>query len=432
MGKHLIVVSNDAMVFEDVETLKNLPNFKQFWPQMGRVNRVRSIYPTVTYPCHCTMMTGVYAARHGVVNNEQIIMGEKSSAWTHFREAVQAKTIFDYAKEAGLTTAAVFWPVTGKDPSIDYLIDEYWPQTPGEGTCECFANSGSSEEVIEKIIRPNMHFVENVHRKHPDADHFVVGCAAAMIREFKPNLLMIHPAQVDAYRHQTGIFTPRVDQGLFETDYFFSQLVKATKDAGIFEDTDFIITSDHGQMNIVRTVSPNVVFAEKGLITVDEKGEVADYVAFCKSAGASSHVYLKDPENRADYDQVYALLKDMQAQEVYGIGRVFTAEEAMEEYHLAGGFSFVLENDGYSSFSNEWTRPYIRPLDTGDYRFGRATHGYCPEKGPQPTMFGFGPSLRPGAVIEDARLVDEAPTFARILGLEMKDVDGRVLEEILR
>ena len=123
MERHLIVISNDAMVYEDVEILSKLPNFSKYWDQMSRVNRVRSIYPSVTYPCHCTMMTGNYPDRHGVINNEQLIMGEKSSPWIHFRESVQSKTIFDYAKSAGMTTAAVFWPVTGGDPAIDYLTN---------------------------------------------------------------------------------------------------------------------------------------------------------------------------------------------------------------------------------------------------------------------------------------------------------------------
>ena len=111
---------------------------------------------------------------------------------------------------------------------------------------------------------------------------------------------------------------------------------------------------------------------------------------------------------------------------------MFTAEEAQREEHLAGGFSFVLESDGFSAFTNEWRRPYVRNLDVSDYRFGRATHGHLPEKGPQPTLFGFGPSLKPGAALEHARLVDQAPTFAHILGLEMENVDGRALDELLK
>ena len=92
----------------------------------------------------------------------------------------------------------------------------------------------------------------------------------------------------------------------------------------------------------------------------------------------------------------------------------------------------MLETDGYTTFSNEWRRPLVRSYDTTDYKTGRATHGHHPAKGVQPTFFAFGPDIEEGVVIENARLVDEAPTIARALGLEMKDVDGRVIEEIYK
>ncbi|HML49545.1 MAG TPA: alkaline phosphatase family protein, partial [Clostridia bacterium] len=161
MNRHVIVISEDAMVFEDLKTLQTLPNFGKIWHRTARVNCVRSVYPTITYPCHASMMTGVYPDRHGVVNNEQPILCCKQAPWLHFRGAVKAPTIFDYAKAKGLTTAAVFWPVTGNDPSIDYLVDEYWPQSAAETTRECFRNSGSSDEVMERVVDPNVHLLEN-------------------------------------------------------------------------------------------------------------------------------------------------------------------------------------------------------------------------------------------------------------------------------
>lgn len=60
MSKHVIVISNDAMVYEDLQTLQNLPVFASVWERMAQVKRVRSVYPSLTYPCHTTMMTGRY------------------------------------------------------------------------------------------------------------------------------------------------------------------------------------------------------------------------------------------------------------------------------------------------------------------------------------------------------------------------------------
>ena len=93
--------------------------------------------------------------------------------------------------------------------------------------------------------------------------------------------------------------------------------------------------------------------------------------------------------------------------------------------------AFVLETDGYTSFSNACTRPFVRPADNSDYKFGRATHGYHPDKGPQPTLLACGPHIRSGVILDRRSILDEAPTYARILGVELPDAEGKAMEEIL-
>lgn len=429
MSKHVIVISNDAMVYEDLQLLQQLPTFSSVWHRMAQVKRVRSIYPSLTYPCHTTMMTGCYPERHGIVNNETPQVLVRSSIWHLFRKDIKGRDLFDAAKEAGLSTAAVFWPITGHHPHIDYLVNEYWPQSDEETLHDCFANSGSSPEVMRKVVEPNLPRLKN--RVHPFCDDYIYGCACSMIREFKPNLLMIHPANIDGYRHSSGVFSSQVTHGIHEVDSWMGELIKATQDAGIYEDTDFIMISDHGQLNIVRVIAMNAIFAENGLIDVDADGNITDYIAFSKSSGMSAQVYLKHPQNADALAQTECVLRKLCEDGLYGISRVYTAKEAREEEHLAGEFSFVLETDGYTTFSNEWTRPLIQNKDLSDYRFGNATHGHHPDKGPQPTLFAFGPHFRAGAMLERGLLVDEAPTIARVLGVDLGKVDGHVIEEIL-
>ena len=62
--RHVVVLSVDALVYEDLEILSKLYTFEEIWPKTARVNKVRSVYPTITYPCHTTMRTGVYPDRH--------------------------------------------------------------------------------------------------------------------------------------------------------------------------------------------------------------------------------------------------------------------------------------------------------------------------------------------------------------------------------
>ena len=117
---------------------------------------------------------------------------------------------------------------------------------------------------------------------------------------------------------------------------------------------------------------------------------------------------------------------------LYGFSRVFTREEVKDLYGLDGGFSFVIETDGFTSFSEDWRRPIVRELNISDYRFGHSTHGHMPEKGPQPPFMGMGPSFEKGAVLETGHITNHAPTFARILGVELPEAEGTVEEGILR
>lgn len=98
----------------------------------------------------------------------------------------------------------------------------------------------------------------------------------------------------------------------------------------------------------------------------------------------STLVYVKDPKDEKLVAQVYQTLRDLQEEGVFGIGRIYTAEEADREEGLKGDFTFVIESDGYTSFGDRAVRPLVQNFDASDYRFGRATHGYMPDYGPSP------------------------------------------------
>ena len=185
-------------------------------------------------------------------------------------------------------------------------------------------------------------------------------------------------------------------------------------------------------MDIVRSIKPNVIFADHGLIEVNEDGTMKDWKAYCHSTGMSAQIRLKDPTDRETWQKTYDLLKWMRDEGIYGISEVLTAEEADARDHLNGEFSFVIETDGYTSFAEDWKRPMIKNLDISDYRFGKATHGYHPDKGPQPTLIAYGPAIKKGVRLERRPTVDQAPTYARILGAEMPWADGHAIEEILK
>ncbi|MBQ7840170.1 MAG: alkaline phosphatase family protein [Lachnospiraceae bacterium] len=430
MKQKLIVMSADALTYEDVEYMRTLPNYKKYLEGGSRVKKVRSIYPTITYPCHTTMCTGVWPDKHGVLGNLELRPGAEYVPWKWYHESVRwGEDIFKAAKRAGLTTAAIFWPVTGRHPDIDYLINECWPE-PGENDIrEVFRRSGSSEEMLD-IIEAQMQGI--TIRTHPQTDDFLMRCAREIILKYQPDLLMIHPANVDDYRHRFGLFNDQVTKGVEETDRFIGELMGAVEEAGLADCTNFVLTSDHGMLDIKRVVNPNVLLADAGFVEVDEQGKIKDWKAYCQSGGTQALVYLKDDADRKTYDEVFHLLTSLAEEGIYGFDRVFTREEISKQQHLDGTFSFVLETDGYTSFGSSLVRPLVVSFNTADYRYGKATHGHLPDRGPQPVFSAKGPGFEKNVTIETADLVDEAPTYAKLLGLDLRGADGRALTELLK
>ena len=156
-----------------------------------------------------------------------------------------------------------------------------------------------------------------------------------------------------------------------------------------------------------------------------------DYKCYIHSAGLSAHVVLKDPQDQVVRSRVEALLNSWVENESYGCEQIFDKAQ-MEALHLNGPFDYVIEGRLGTSFGNNCTGALICPTDNSDYKLSVSAHGHLPDKGPQPIFFAAGPDIREGVVVERGNLIDEAPTYAAILGVEMPWAQGKAMKEILR
>ena len=109
---------------------------------------------------------------------------------------------------------------------------------------------GGAEPVLEDIVRPNLFLLNGNSR--PGYDAFSAACAADIVRRYKPNLLFTHWGMVDSARHRHGVFGPHIQDALKWIDKWVGWLADAYRDAGISEQTDFILLSDHGLLNVRR------------------------------------------------------------------------------------------------------------------------------------------------------------------------------------
>lgn len=434
MKQKLFVLSMDAMVHEDVAYMMTKPNFKRLFAKRAEVERVCSVFPAITYPAHTTLFTGCRPGKHGIYNNVPFKDYEDHKKhWYLDSKMIRVEDLFAAAKRAGCTTASVYWPICGNNPNIDHIINEYFFFYPEEDSIAAFKKMGADDAAIQ-AVRENMPLLDAKRRKEPGTsfDAFIMGCTCSLIRNNQPDVLLVHNCAPDSARHRYGVFHEGVTKALDRTDEWLGDVIAAMEDAGVFEDTNFVLLSDHGQMGYNRRVRINALFAQEGLLDVAPDGTVYDWQVYAQSNGMSASVYLRDPGNQDLYDRVYRYLNGVVESGKYGFTRVYTTEEARQKYGTYGPFSFMLATDGKTSVSEAWKDDIIEILGEDEQKPLCATHGYEPELGPQPIFLGRGPAFREGALVANAQLMDIAPTLAAILGQTMPQAEGRCLRELIK
>ena len=435
MKQKLFILSMDAMVREDVAYMMQKPNFARIMARRAEVDKVCTVYPSMTYPAHTAIITGCRPGKNGIYVNSKIKPFKDAYVhWPLESRNVRVENLFAAAKRAGCTTASVFWPITACDPNIDHVINEYFFYLPDEDIVETFRRQGSDEVALQAVQEnmPRFRYEKRAKGTGPNLnntmDDFIMGCTCSLLRNAKPDVLALHNCYIDSTRHYYGAFAPEVYQALDQMDVWLGEVLQAMEDAGCYEDVNFIILSDHGQMDFDRYTRLNVLLQRGGFIDIAPDGSVYDWRAFCKG-GMSAPVFLSDPNYEPLKQQVYEYLLELAKDPQWGIEQVFTVEETKEIYGTYGTFSFMVEGDGHTTFTDDWHGECSVPVEAIEGY--RAKHGYRPEKGPQPIFLASGPAFKPGAVVANAHVIDEAPTLAAVLGQTLPQADGRVLTELL-
>lgn len=431
MKKHkLLVFCLDALCSMDIEIMKTLPNFKFMFEQGSWVTHMHSIYPSVTYPCHCSIITGNYVEKHGVPHNEIVKAGDQNAPWYNMRSDVKSKTLLDYAKENGYSTCSLTWPVSG---GADYDLNMpmivpigYRGPNPLQ-----FFEKTATQQLLDRYFDQYGHYLIGANRS---LDKYTMSLASDIIKDYEqPDVMLVKMCDLDSVRHAYGVMNDHVLEQLRQHDTEFGVLLDQIKKYGDFDNTNFVVLGDHGQTDIDHVLNFNILLKQAGFLTVDQNNNLVDYDAYCHSVGMSAWISMKDPSDEAMKQKVYDFLLSVKDDPKYGLGHVFTKEEVREQYKLTGPFEFVIEGQSAISFGNtlsgddEFSNTAI-----GDYKTAKASHGCLPYKEQNTTFIACGPSVKQGAVMDRATLVDMAPTMAAMLNFTMQDVDGIVMDELLK
>lgn len=418
-----VVISIDAMTGVDLNELGKRRNFSSLLSSSAIVENIHCVYPTYTYPCHAAVITGCWPDRNGIYHNEIFDTTKEENEWFWWGKYHRKKTIIDYADERSLVTSSCGWP-TLAGGNAEYTIPEIWPTK----------NTVDVEEMYRKAVSPSAMDIFNKNRHYllertkPFYDLLTLNSALDIIRDRRPDLMLIHLSDIDHKKHERGS-SPSVLQDAYDfMDDALGEIIKALIESGTYPDTTFFLLGDHGQMNVERVFSINRVLMEKGYIKA-ENGRIEDYSIIAHPSSFSSEIFLKN----IGEEEALAVLEEIKREYPGVISRIMTAFEVKETYHLSGPFSLVIEStDGLIFYPSLSTPVLMNRKEADRYNISFSTHGYSPERGPKPPFVVSGKRAGGGKRIGWARMVDEGPTILSLFGIEMDDIEGRVIEGLLK
>lgn len=408
----------DYVLKADEHGLK-IPNLRSLLQEGAHASGVKGVLPTVTYPSHTTILTGVWPSKHGIYANETFDPeGKNKGGWYWYSEDIKVPTLWDVAARSGYVSGSVSWPVSVSAPGVRFLIPEYWrAQTPEDLK---LLRAISTPGLFSELQKSSGNYTTNLN----DAiagDWGRTRFAAAMIKEKHITFLTFHFAALDHLEHDGGPFSKASNSALEEIDKMVGTLEDAIRehDKGAY----VCIVSDHGFASVTHTFNLMGAFVKARLITPkspkdpDTAPAIVSWKAAPWLSGGSAAVILKDPQDDTIRTSVRQLLDRLAADPNNGIARILD-RTAIAKLGGAITADFWVDMKPGFAIGGTPTDPLVRPVSL------RGTHGYSPV---HPELHAFfmiaGRSIRPGANLGDIDMRSIAPTLAKTMGLNFLTAD---------
>ena len=373
----------------------------------GVATRMHTVNPTVTWPNHTAMVTGVRADEHGLLVNGSIV---PTGSWPPVKvepmvekeKMVHIPTVYDVAHGAGLTTAQVDWVAIHKASSITWPFAE-WAAPEDPVVVEMLRKGVIGAADVQDFSKANILFRDQIWAK----------AAAFLIREHQPNLLLVHFLSLDSTHHAYGPHTLAATGAIAFLDSCVETVVNAVLETGIQDQTTFFVVADHGFKGYTKEIRPAVALESAGLA-----GKV-----YVLAEGGTADVYI-------DKSQVAEMLpKTIQAlQGVEGIDRVVTPDG-----YAALGLPLPSKDPQMSQLLLTAKAGYAFSGATGGPVTAatpqtRGSHGYLASDPEMDAIFiaaGYG--VTEGKKLGPIDNIDVAPTIAKLLGVALPTAKGHAI-----
>jgi predicted AlkP superfamily pyrophosphatase or phosphodiesterase len=398
-----------------------MPTLRALMEKGAVASGMQPINPTVTWPNHTAMITGVDASKHHVVANGLITFpddqGEpKVEPWVDKSKLVHAETLYEAAAAKGLTTGQVDWVAIYGAKGVTWQFGEK-PDVDSPIAQELIAKGTVTQEQVAKF-----------GEKSTPAWHDQVWTDAAVdiIERHTPDLLLLHLLETDSIQHAYAPLTPAAYAAYAYADQCLERVVNAVRQVGALDRTTFFILSDHGFSTYTHTISPNAGLLQLGLLRKNDNSYRGD--VWVKAEGGAAELFIRDEKRRAE------LVPELKAyfEGIAGVQHVYTNEEA--------------RSIGMPSEKDTDQAPQLYLTAMPDFAFGdgidgdlitahspRGAHGYVNSMPDMQALFvASGAAIRPGVKLDAISNLQVAPTIAKILGLQLPEAKRPLLKEVLR
>lgn len=421
--RHVIVISLDGFpAYALRDPTIPLPVLRKLIWNGAVAEGMIPVNPTVTWPNHTSMVTGVGPDQHGVIYNGLPVRGGdgkpiRVEEWVDKAELVKTPTVYDAAHEAGLTTAEVDWVAIYRARSIDWSFAEI-PSPGGAIEREMLASGEIADEEIRSWENEPITLRDDVWTR----------AAVHIIEKHKPNLLLFHLLTTDSVQHQDGARTLAANTALILADRQIQRILDAVDHAGISRTTTVLVVSDHGFTRYRHVIRVNALLQQKGLLREENGHTACD--AWTVAEGGTAMVYVTKESQRAATTR--ALNEILPT--VAGIERIIMpADYPRFGYPADAGKGrmadmVLVAAPGYA-FDGSTTGSVVADVPEGATP---GAHGYLSsEPDMAAILVAWGAGIRPGVHLGVVRNISVAPTLARMLQLQSFPSNAPVLAELL-
>ncbi len=265
----VLVVSIDGLAWDQLQAQwSRLPNLHKL-AQQGVFGPLQTVFPSMTWAAHSSLATGMNPGRHGVLGNRFVDRARDDlvESWQRPRSLNRAEALWDVAKKAGWSTAALLWPQTSQAANLDWNVPEVYGQRSFEsgsarGTLQTLeATAGLPQGQLGRFGGEEMFLLDSWSR---DA-------AVGLIETRQPRLLMAHFLSVDTLGHSYGPGSVAYRWGLELADRYLGDLLAAYQRTGQAQGLVVCVVSDHGFLELTRSLSPAALLKAAPLAAKERK-----------------------------------------------------------------------------------------------------------------------------------------------------------------